>query len=165
MPYITEGGIMKIEFWCTGKTDETYLNEGVQKYCKRLINYIPFDYKELILPKSTKTAVPDLVREEEKKDVLKRLKPGDFLVLLDDRGKGFASEKFAAFLQKKFNDAPKNIIFLSGGAYGFHEEILARADFKLSLSEMTFTHQMVRLIFLEQLYRAMTILRNEPYHH
>lgn len=156
---------MKVEFWCIGKTDETYLLEGINKYSKRLANYLSFEYKEFSFAKSKKATTPAQHKEAEKEELLKLLKPNDFLVLLDERGKNFTSVAFADFLQKKFNEVSGNMIFLIGGAYGFHEEIYKRANTQIALSAMTFTHQMVRLIFLEQLYRAMTILRNEPYHH
>jgi 23S rRNA (pseudouridine1915-N3)-methyltransferase len=156
---------MKVEFWCIGKTDETYLLEGINKYSKRLTNYLSFEYKEFSFARSKKAATPIQHKEAEKEELLKILKPTDFLVLLDERGKTFTSVTFADFLQKKFNEVSGNMIFLIGGAYGFHDEIYKRANAQIALSAMTFTHQMVRLIFLEQLYRAMTILRNEPYHH
>lgn len=156
---------MKVEFWCIGKTDETYLMEGINKYSKRLSNYLSFEYKEFSFARSKKATTPTQHKEAEKEELLKLLKPTDFLVLLDERGKTFTSITFADFLQKKFNEVSGNMIFLIGGAYGFHEEIYKRANAQIALSAMTFTHQMVRLIFLEQLYRAMTILRNEPYHH
>ena len=156
---------MKVAFWNIGRTDEAYLNDGIQQYIKRLGNYLTFEYRELIIPKSKKTASADNHRIAERDEILKLLKANDCLVLLDDKGRKFSSEDFAIWLQKMFNEVAGNLIFLSGGPFGFHEDIYKRAQLKLSLSDMTFTHQMVRLIFLEQLYRGMTILRNEPYHH
>ena len=155
---------MKIEYWCLGKTDESYLEEGIQKYIKKLKPYLSFQYREIPASKA-KNANADQHRSNEKEEILKLLKASDVLILLDEKGEYLGSEKFAAWMQKKFNSTSGNIIFLSGGAYGFHEEIYKRSNAQLALSEMTFTHQMVRLVFLEQLYRAMTILKGEPYHH
>ncbi|RYD79428.1 MAG: 23S rRNA (pseudouridine(1915)-N(3))-methyltransferase RlmH [Sphingobacteriales bacterium] len=156
---------MKVAFWAIGKTDEKYLLEGIEKYTKRLGNYLSFEYKELYIRQSQKIPSPLQHKQTERDELLKIIKPTDFLILLDEAGKEFNSVGFANFLQKKFNDVSGNMIFLIGGAYGFHDDIYARANAKIALSQMTFTHQMVRLIFLEQLYRAMTILKNEPYHH
>ncbi|MGZ5243745.1 MAG: 23S rRNA (pseudouridine(1915)-N(3))-methyltransferase RlmH [Bacteroidia bacterium] len=156
---------MKVSFWCIGKTEEAYLVEGIQKYNKRLSNYLSFDYKEIHIRQSQKIPTPVQHKQTERDELLKLIKPTDFLVLLDEAGKEFTSVGFADFMQKKFNEVSSNMIFLIGGAYGFHDDIYARANAKIALSQMTFTHQMVRVIFLEQLYRAMTILRNEPYHH
>jgi 23S rRNA (pseudouridine1915-N3)-methyltransferase len=155
---------MKTAFWCIGATDKPYLRQGIDEYVKRLSNYLSFEYKE-VTPKAPKTASPEQLKIVEKDAVLKLLDRSDFLVILDENGPEYSSEKFAEFLQKRFNSVSGSLVFLAGGAYGFDDEILARANAKLSLSKLTFTHQMVRLIFLEQLYRAMTILRNEPYHH
>ena len=154
---------MKTEFWCIGKTEDSYIKEGLGIYQKRLGNYLSFSYKEIIAV--TKNATAELQKDAEKNAIIKLLKATDFLVLLDEKGTTFSSIGFADFLQKKFNSVSGSIIFLVGGAYGVHEEVYERAQAKIALSEMTFTHQMVRLIFLEQLYRALTILRNEPYHH
>lgn len=156
---------MKVALWCIGKTDEGYIAEGLQIYLRRLTNYLTFELREFPLPKNNKAATPQDHKTNDRDTVNKLLRPTDFLVLLDDKGREYTSEKFAAYLQKCFNEVSGNIIFLTGGAYGFHEDIYARANARVSLSKMTFTHQMARLIFLEQLYRAMTILRNEPYHH
>lgn len=155
---------MKVSFWCTGATDETYLKEGIAAYARRLTNYLGFEYRE-ILVKGKGRATPEQHILAEKEEILKLLKPGDYLVLLDEAGRQYSSVAFSDFLQKRFNTVQGNLVFLAGGPYGFHQELSTRANAKLSLSDMTFTHQMVRIIFLEQLYRAMTILRNEPYHH
>ena len=155
---------MKVSYWCIGKTDDAYLKEGTAIYLKKLMPYLSFQYLELSASK-LKNGVAEMHRSFEKDEVLKILKPNDLLILLDEKGELMSSEKFAQWMQKKFNVAQGNIVFLSGGAYGFHEELYKRSIAKLALSEMTFTHQMVRLIFLEQLYRCMTILRKEPYHH
>jgi 23S rRNA (pseudouridine1915-N3)-methyltransferase len=143
---------MKTEFWCFGKTEEPYLREGIEQYIKRLKHYLNFGYHELS-------------GKDREKEIDKLLKANDYLVLLDERGQEFTSKSFAQFLQQKFNSVAGRLIFLVGDAYGFPESISKRADFKLALSQLTFTHEMVRLIFLEQLYRGMTILKNEKYHH
>jgi 23S rRNA (pseudouridine1915-N3)-methyltransferase len=155
---------MKVEFWCISKTDEPYIREGLGIYVKKLQPYLSFQYREIIPPKTKKSGA-EQHQLMEKEEIFRLLKPADMLILLDEKGEQFNSTGFAAFMQKKFNATTGNIIFLAGGAYGFHKETYERANSLLALSGMTFTHQMVRLIFLEQLYRAMTILRNEPYHH
>ncbi|MCB0589602.1 MAG: 23S rRNA (pseudouridine(1915)-N(3))-methyltransferase RlmH, partial [Phaeodactylibacter sp.] len=155
---------MKTELWAIGKTSEPYLEEGMALYQKRLGYYLKFGLE--IIPDVRKAGKlsPDQLKVKEAESVLRRLQPGDFLVLLDEAGKQHTSESFAGFLNHKMQMSYKRLIFLIGGAYGFSPELYARADGKLSLSRMTFSHQMVRLFFLEQLYRAMTILNNEPYH-
>ena len=155
---------MKTELWAIGKTSEPYLEEGMALYQKRLGYYLKFGLE--IIPDVRKAGKlsPDQLKVKEAESVLRRLQPGDFLVLLDEAGKQRTSESFAGLLNHKMQMSYKRLIFLIGGAYGFSPELYARADGKLSLSRMTFSHQMVRLFFLEQLYRAMTILNNEPYH-
>ncbi len=155
---------MKVAFWAIGKTNPSYLQEGIDLYRERLQHYLSFSLT--ILPDSKKAGKrpPEQLKEEEGKAVLRRLKQEDFLILLDEKGKAYSSEAFAAFLDKRLQHSGRRLVFLVGGAYGFSEELYRRADDKLSLSPMTFSHQMVRLFFMEQLYRAMTILRNEPYH-
>jgi 23S rRNA (pseudouridine1915-N3)-methyltransferase len=156
---------LKVAFWNIGRTDESYLEEGIRKYEKRLSNYLSFEYKEIKTGRGKKIITPAQHRLSEKEEIFKLLKPNDYLVLLDEGGKSFGSVTFSTYLEKLFHEVQGSLIFLAGGPYGFDETLYQRANAKLSLSEMTFTHQMVRLIFLEQLYRAMTILRNEPYHH
>ena len=151
---------MKVGFWCMGKTDDPYIKEGFEVYRKRLTNYLNFEYIEINPPKNKKSGT-----ETERDEIIKILKPNDSLILLDEKGKEFDSFGFSVFLQKKFNETNGSLIFLSGGAYGFHKDIYARAADTIALSKMTFTHQMVRLIFVEQLYRGMTILKGEKYHH
>ena len=155
---------MKTELWAIGKTNERYLEEGMELYHKRLAHYLKFGLE--ILPDIRKAGKmsPEQLKNKEGEAVLQRLKTGDYLVLLDESGRQYTSESFAEFLSHKLQLSYKRIIFLIGGAYGFSPGLYARADGKLSLSRMTFSHQMVRLFFLEQLYRAMTILNNEPYH-
>ena len=155
---------MKVGFWCIGKTDDPYIKEGFDIYQKRLGNYLNFEYREIIPVKNKKSSDTKNI-EAERDEILKLLKSNDTLILLDEKGKEFDSIGFSVFLQKKFNESAGSIIFLSGGAYGFHKDVYARAADIIALSKMTFTHQMVRLIFVEQLYRAMTILKGEKYHH
>ena len=155
---------MKTELWAIGKTNERYLEEGMELYRKRLGHYLKFGMEIIPDIKKAGKLNPEQLKGREGEAVLQRLKPGDFLVLLDESGKQFTYESFAEFLSHKLQLSYKRIIFLIGGAYGFSPELYTRADSKLSLSRMTFSHQMVRLFFLEQLYRAMTILNNEPYH-
>ncbi len=155
---------MKVELWAVGKTSEAYLAEGIALYEKRLSHYLKFSMSILPDVKKAGKLNPAELREKESQIVLQRLKDGDFLVLLDEEGRQFSSEGFAGFIGSKMQLSYRRIIFLVGGAYGFSPELYGRAAQKLSLSKMTFSHQMVRLFFLEQLYRAMTILKNEPYH-
>ncbi|MEN0006101.1 MAG: 23S rRNA (pseudouridine(1915)-N(3))-methyltransferase RlmH [Bacteroidota bacterium] len=155
---------MKVEFWMIGKTDAPYLQTGTQLYAKRLARYLPFQSVVWQSPKGLKNAAPAQVKQKEGELLLSKLKKDDFLILLDEKGKSFTSEAFAKFLEHKLQLSYKRLIFQVGGAFGFSEAVYQRANGKLALSEMTFSHQMVRLFFLEQLYRAMTILKNEPYH-
>ena len=155
---------MKVEFWVIGKTNEAYLETGIRLYQKRIPHYLPFDYQIIPDVKKAGKKKPAELKQLEGKLVLDRLKPNDQLILLDETGKSFSSEAFAQYINKCLQLPKRRLIFLVGGAYGFDEALYQRANAKLSLSAMTFSHQMVRLFFLEQLYRAMTILRNEPYH-
>ena len=155
---------MKIELWQIGKTAFPYLEEGMNIYETRISKYLPFSVETLPDIKNVQTLSPDLLKLKEGESVLSRLKPGDLLVLLDERGKAYSSSEWARQIEKDLMMPHKRIIFLIGGAFGFSDGVYQRADAKLALSKMTFSHQMVRLFFLEQLYRAMTILRNEPYH-
>lgn len=155
---------MKIEFWTIGKTNETYLKEGMAIFEKRIKRYLKLESVLITDLKNAKNLKPTQVKLKEGEKCLAKLKNGDYLILLDEKGKQFTSVKFAKFFEQQLNQSHHRIIFLVGGAYGFSEAIYKRANYKIALSEMTFSHQMVRLFFLEQFYRAMTILRNEPYH-
>ncbi len=155
---------MKVEFWMIGKTAFSYLDEGITIYEKRLKRYLPFNL--FILP-DIKNAKNLSVAELKKKEgdlILKKLKSDDLLILLDEKGKEMNSVDFSKFIEKQLRSSKKRLIFQLGGAYGFSPEVYKRADIKISLSKMTFSHQMIRVFFLEQLYRAMTILKGEPYH-
>lgn len=156
---------MKISLLVVGKTVESYFVAGIEEYSKRLAHYVPFEM--LVIPelRNTKSLSTDQQKEREADLILKALLPGDYVVLLDERGKEFTSMQFASYLEKKMTNVAKRLVFIIGGPYGFSARIYQTAQEKISLSKMTYSHQMIRLIFTEQLYRAMTILNNEPYHH
>lgn len=156
---------LKIKFICIGKTSKTFLEEGENEYLKRLKHYVQVERIEIPDLKNQKKLSFDQIKEQEGKEILAKLQSGDQLILLDEHGKMFTSVEFAQSLQQKFNSGGKAIAFVVGGAYGFSDDVYALATAKISLSKMTFSHQMVRMIFFEQLYRALTILKGEPYHH
>ncbi|MDU1889704.1 MAG: 23S rRNA (pseudouridine(1915)-N(3))-methyltransferase RlmH [Dysgonomonas sp.] len=156
---------MKITLLVVGKTDADYFIDAVEEYKKRLEHYIPFEIQIIPDLKNTKSLTMEQQKEKEGELILKNLQAGDYLVLLDDKGKEYTSMQFASYIEKKTHTVNKRLVFLIGGPYGFSSTIYNKANEKLTLSRMTFSHQMVRLIFVEQLYRAMTILNNEPYHH
>jgi 23S rRNA (pseudouridine1915-N3)-methyltransferase len=147
-----------------GNTSEAFVVEGYEIFTKRLKHYIKF--KEVIIPdiKDRKHLNADQVKEREAVLILEKLAASNYSVLLDERGKEFSSVEFAGFLQKTMNAGTRELFFIIGGAYGVAESVKQKADLTISLSQMTFTHQVIRLLFAEQLYRAMTILKNEPYH-
>lgn len=155
---------MKTTFSYIGKTADKYLEEGCGIYERRLKHYL--SYETVLIPdvKNGGKLDAEQLKIKEGEQILQRLKNDDCLILLDERGKHYNSEQFAATLDLWFQAPFKRLVFQVGGAYGFSEAVYQRANYKLSLSSMTFSHQMIRLFFLEQLYRAMTILRNEPYH-
>jgi len=156
---------MKITLLLTGKTNELFIRDGYAIYEKRLSHYVFFE--TIIIPdlKSTRSLNAMQIKEKEAEFQLKYLENSDFIVLLDEQGKEFRTVEFAGFLQQRMNSSIKNLFIVIGGPYGFSKKIHAKANIKLSLSKMTFSHQIVRLLFMEQLYRAFTIIRNEPYHH
>lgn len=156
---------MKLSFWMIGKTAETYLETGITVYEKRLPHYYP--YQSEILPdiKGAANLSQEQLKTKEGEMVLKKLGNRDFLILLDEKGKNLRSVEFAKQLEKWSVQGIDRIVFLIGGAFGFDEAVYQRANYLLSLSPMTFSHQLVRLIFLEQLYRACSINKGEPYHH
>lgn len=155
---------MKILLWQTGKTSFKYLDEGIDLYLKRLKKHGGVTVETIKDIKNAGNFSPALLKQKEGKQVLKKLGDDDFLVLLDENGKAFSSTQFAQFLQKQMNVGCKRLVFLVGGAYGFSDEVYQRSDFQLSFSKMTFSHQMIRLFFVEQVYRAFSILNNSPYH-
>jgi 23S rRNA (pseudouridine1915-N3)-methyltransferase len=155
---------VKVECWFIGKTADRYLQTGIDKYAKRLPHYLPFTQEVLPDIKNSGKLKPEQLKLKEAELVLNRLRPQDGLILLDERGQQYTSNELASWLDGQLQAPYRRLIFLVGGAFGFDDSIYQRANGKLSLSKMTFSHQMVRLFCLEQLYRAMTILRNEPYH-
>lgn len=155
---------MKIMFWFIGKTADNYLDEGLLRFEKRLKHYLPVEVEVLADVKGGGKLPPEQLKLREAEMVLSRLKPEDALILLDERGNSYRSAEFARWLDQQLQQPYRRLILLVGGAYGFAPALYERAQSMLSLSKMTFSHQMVRLFLLEQVYRAMTILRNEPYH-
>jgi 23S rRNA (pseudouridine1915-N3)-methyltransferase len=156
---------MQIKLLAIGKTDNKAIQTLIDDYSSRLGHYIRFELEVIPDLKQSKSLSESLQKEKEGELILKKLSPSDELVLLDERGKTFSSLEFSDYLQKKMNSGLKQLVFVIGGPYGFSEAVYARANGKISLSKMTFSHQMIRPFVVEQLYRAMTILRNEPYHH
>ncbi len=156
---------MKIQLLAIGKTTTSYLQQGIDIYTKRLTHYVPFEFKILPDVKNTKAMTSDVQKIKEGEMFLSTIGPGDFIVLLDERGKEYTSRQFSEFIERKMVEISRNLIFVIGGPYGFSDEMYQRADMKLSFSKMTFSHEMIRLFFVEQVYRAMTIMRGEPYHH
>ena len=156
---------MKIALVVIGKTDAGYFVEAINEYKNRLSHYIPFEMEVILDIKNVKNLSESQQKEKEGELILKSMQPGDYLVLLDEKGKDFTSMQFSAYIEKKMHSVPKRLVFVVGGPYGFSEAVYNAAKEKISLSKMTFSHQMIRLIFIEQIYRAMTILNNEPYHH
>ncbi|MBA2613869.1 MAG: 23S rRNA (pseudouridine(1915)-N(3))-methyltransferase RlmH [Bacteroidetes bacterium] len=156
---------MKILLLQIDKTQESYLAEGIEIYAKRLKNYCTFEIVTINVPKAVRQRTQAEQKQEEAKLILAVVLPDDQLVLLDEKGKEYSSMDFSALIAQKQNASVKRLIFLIGGPFGFSETIYKRANSKLSLSQMTFSHQMIRLFFVEQLYRAFTILKGEKYHH
>jgi 23S rRNA (pseudouridine1915-N3)-methyltransferase len=156
---------MKISLLAIGKTDDSRIVSLTDDYLKRLQHYITIEFQIIPDLKKVKKRTTEQQKQAEGEEILKHLAPSDMLILLDEGGKSFDSVAFSGFLQKKMNSGLKNLIFVIGGPYGFSDRVYDRADGKVSLSAMTFSHQMIRVFFVEQLYRAFTILRNEPYHH
>ncbi|MDD4420346.1 MAG: 23S rRNA (pseudouridine(1915)-N(3))-methyltransferase RlmH [Bacteroidales bacterium] len=168
---------MKITLLCTGKTDFSYISSGMQIYEERLRHYVKFSVVYIPALKNVSSLTEEQIKEKEGLLILKEIGTGKngaakragnaWVVLLDERGMSFDSVGWARHLEQKFlsGGTDKEIFFVVGGAYGFSEDVYARANEKISLSQMTFSHQMVRLIFIEQLYRAFTIMKGEPYHH
>ena len=156
---------MKILLLVIGKTDEKYLLDGMDKYRLRLKHYIGLDYEEIPDVKNRKSLSETQQKEQEADLILAKLKVGDKLVLLDEKGKDYRSIEFAKHLQQQMNSGLKRLVFVIGGPYGFDTSVYNKSQGKISLSKMTFSHQMIRLFMMEQVYRAMTILKNETYHH
>ena len=156
---------MNIRLLTIGKTDNKSLQSLIDDYTKRLSFYVKFDLEIIPDIKNVKNLSEAQQKEKEGELILSKITPPDHLILLDENGKTFSSVGFSDFLQKKMNAGTKTLVFVIGGPYGFSETVYQKAQGKVSLSEMTFSHQMVRLFVIEQIYRGFTILRNEPYHH
>jgi 23S rRNA (pseudouridine1915-N3)-methyltransferase len=156
---------MKLLFWSVGKAHDGYLKGGIEEFTKRLSNYFPVQWNIIPVPKNAGMLSETDLKKREAETILSFLKEGDYLVALDERGKELTSEGLAQFIQQRANESTKNIVFLIGGAFGLDEKVLKAAKLKWSLSQLTFPHQLVRLILAEQVYRACTILQNEKYHH
>lgn len=156
---------MKITLLVVGKTNDPHFIAGIEEYAKRIRHYLPFDIEVIPELKNTKSLSEEQQKEKEADLLLKAFQPSDRIVLLDEHGKEYRSLEFASWIDKKAGGGCKRLVFVVGGPYGFSPRIYDRADEKISLSRMTFSHQMIRLIFTEQIYRAMTILNHEPYHH
>lgn len=156
---------MKIALLTVGKTDRDWVKQGLDIYMSRLKHYVPFSIIEIPELKNVSALSKEQIKTKEGELILKNLKPTDEMILLDEKGRMFSSMEFAGFIKDKMTYATKNIVFVIGGAYGFSDEVYSRASSKISLSRMTYSHQMVRAIFAEQIYRAFTIIKGEPYHH
>ncbi|MBR5660730.1 MAG: 23S rRNA (pseudouridine(1915)-N(3))-methyltransferase RlmH [Bacteroidales bacterium] len=156
---------MKICLLTVGKTDSGWVREGLETYASRLKRYVPFTVTEIPDLKNAASLSKEQVKEKEGEAILGNIGPRDTVILLDERGKEYTSIEFAKEIGRMMVSGGKNIVFVIGGAFGFSDAVYARCDGKVSLSKMTFTHQMVRAVFAEQLYRAFTIIKGEPYHH
>ena len=156
---------MKITLLTIGKTEDKYLLEGIDIYLKRLKHYIPFKILEIPELKGTKSLTREQQKIKEAELIFKNIHSTDHVILLDENGQEFSSKQFSNFLNKKMVGGQQHLVFIVGGPYGFSKEIYLRSNEKISLSRMTYSHQMIRLLFTEQLYRAYTILKGEPYHH
>ena len=156
---------MKISLFVVGKTNHSYLSPGIDDYTKRINHYIPFNIQYIADAKNTKSLSQSLQKQAEGQNLLNAFDKSDYVVLLDERGKEFTSKDFSSFIEKKMQTVAKRLVFVVGGPYGFSDDVYQRANEKISLSKMTFPHDLIRLVFTEQLYRSFTIMNNEPYHH
>ncbi len=156
---------MKITLLVVGKTDAAYLKDGINLYSSRLNHYINFEIEIIPDLKKTKNLTVDIQKQKEGEVILSKFSPGKEFHLFDENGKTFTSRQFAGFLEKKMASGLKELVFVIGGPYGFSGEVKEKANSKLSLSRLTFSHQLARLLCVEQIYRAFTILKGEPYHH
>lgn len=156
---------MKISLFVVGKTNHSYLSPGIDDYTKRINHYIPFNIQYIADAKNTKSLSQSQQKQAEGQNLLNAFDKSDYVVLLDERGKEFTSKDFSSFIEKKMQTVAKRLVFVVGGPYGFSDDVYRRANEKISLSKMTFPHDLIRLVFTEQLYRSFTIMNNEPYHH
>lgn len=156
---------MKISLFVVGKTNHSYLSPGIDDYTRRINHYIPFNIQYIADAKNTKSLSQSQQKQAEGQNLLNAFDKSDYVVLLDERGKEFTSKDFSSFIEKKMQTVAKRLVFVVGGPYGFSDDVYQRANEKISLSKMTFPHDLIRLVFTEQLYRSFTIMNNEPYHH
>ncbi|MDE5941616.1 MAG: 23S rRNA (pseudouridine(1915)-N(3))-methyltransferase RlmH [Muribaculaceae bacterium] len=156
---------MKIVLLVVGKTTTDYLKKGIDEYVGRVNRFMPFDMKVVADVKTSKKLTPAQQKDAEGVKILEQVQGGDTLILLDERGKEYTSRQFSTFIEQKAQTVSRNLIFVIGGPYGFSQAVYDRANGMLSLSKMTFTHEMIRMFFIEQLYRALSITANLPYHH
>ena len=156
---------MDLKLVTVGKTDVKWVKEGLDLYVSRLRHYVPFTLVEIPQLKNVSAFTQEQIREKEGELILKQVTPGDSVILLDERGKEYRSVEWAEWIRQRLARGGKGLVFVIGGAYGFSQAVYDRAEGMISLSRMTFSHQMVRTVFAEQLYRAFTIIRGEPYHH
>lgn len=156
---------MKINFWSVGKNNEPYVKEGVEDFTHRISRYFKTEWTVIPVPKNSSSLPEKELKKKEGAAILQLLQKEDYLIALEERGKQISSEELATFIQARANESTKQLVFLIGGAYGLDESVLKRANYKWSLSQLVFPHQLVRLILAEQVYRACTILKNERYHH
>ena len=156
---------MEIQFWSIGKANESHVEKGIQLFTKRITNYYPVQWQIIPTPKNAAVLSEIDLKQKEGETILNLLKKEDYFILLDERGKQMTSEGLAEFISQRANESQKNIIFLIGGAFGVSKEVMERANFKWSLSQLVFPHQIVRMLLAEQVYRACSINRNEKYHH
>jgi 23S rRNA (pseudouridine1915-N3)-methyltransferase len=156
---------MKISLWSVGKPHDAYMKEGITEFTKRISRYFPVEWTIIPVPKNAGMMSASDLKKNEGEIILQWLRPDDYLIALDEHGKEFTSEGLSQFLQQRATASTKHLVFLIGGAFGLDVEVLKKAKLKWSLSQLTFPHQLVRLILAEQVYRACTILQNEKYHH
>jgi 23S rRNA (pseudouridine1915-N3)-methyltransferase len=156
---------MKIQLWSIGKPHENFVKEGIDMFTKRISNYFTVEWNIIPMPKNAGIMEPQILKIKEGEAILAGLQKDDYLVLLDEKGKHLKSEAFSKFIEQRSVESTKHLVFLIGGAYGVSDEVKKRANYTWSLSELVFPHQLVRLILVEQIYRACSIIRNEKYHH
>ena len=156
---------MTLQFWAIGKNNELYVKTGVEGFTQRISKYFKVEWSIIPVPKNAGMLSEMDLKKREGETILEWLSKDDYLVALDERGKQFSSEKLARFIQTRANESTKKLVFVIGGAFGLDDAVLMQANYKWSLSELTFPHQLVRLILAEQIYRACTIIKNEKYHH
>jgi 23S rRNA (pseudouridine1915-N3)-methyltransferase len=156
---------MKIQFWSIGKNHEPYVKKGIEDFTRRISKYFPVEWNIIPVPKNAGMMSEMDLKKKEGETILAWLKKDDYMIALDERGKEMSSEKLAEFIQVRANESIKTLVFVIGGAFGLDEALLKKANYTWSLSQLTFPHQLVRLILAEQVYRACTIIRNEKYHH